>query len=1166
MKVRSLQFGKALSAVLFVLLLSAVGMKKMYAYDFSAVCSTGQTLYYNITDATNHYVELTYPGTNIYYNWSGFTKPTGNIVLPESVQHNGVTYMVTSINSGTFRYCNGLTGDLVIPNSVTIIGDDTFNRCSGFTGTLTIGNSVTAIGQNAFYNCSGFTGSLTIPNSVTYLGAGAFEGCRGFTGTLTIGNSMTTIGNTAFKGCSGFSSLTIPNSVTTIGESAFSNLNGLTNVYYTGDIGQWCNISFGNEYSNPLGYAHNLYVNNALVTNLVIPDNVTEIKAYAFYKATCLTSLSIGNSVTLIGDVAFSGCSGLSGSLTIPNSVTEIGYGAFQSCSNLTGSLTIPNSVTLIGDVAFYGCRGLNGSLTISNSLTEIGSSVFSSCSGLTGSLTIPNSVTTIGNQAFYGCTSLTGSLIIPNSVTSIGGGAFQNCSGFTGSLILPNSVSTIGYYAFSGCTGLTGNLVIPDSITEIAEGAFQYCNGFTGSLTIPNSVTTIGYQAFYICTGFTGDLIIPNSVTNLGYGAFTSCSGFTGSLTIGNSVTEIGEYVFNGCSGFTGSLTIPNSVTTIGSNAFSGCSGFTDDLIIGNSVTTIGENAFEGCSGFTGSLTISSSVNEINGFAFYNCDGFSEIYLRNNTPPLLGEYAFSYYSISSIPVYVPCGTQNLYSNAEGWSQFTNYQEMGYITVMANPESLGYTYIDQYGTCESPQSAVYACPNYSEFTYSSYEFINWTVDGVEVSTNPYYTFELTEDITLVANFGPGSSHVFVGGNTNLWSEVENWMPQELPTATSSIEILANVEVDGEASAANVSIANGMMMTILPEGVLTVTESLNTLWGDYSIVIEDGGQLYHPNEGIITTVKKAITPYTPGTKNGWHLITNPMYYSTYIYDMETLIDNEYDLYYYDEPTYYWMNQKDIDNNFYYLQNGKGYLYANSENVTLEFVGEPRIGTASVNVPLSYTTDHTLEGFNLMGNPFVHNITSYASENVANGCFVMNPTKDNLIVSEISETNPLKPTEGFFVKATAEGASITFNPQRGKANAQQGTISVELTENGKLIDRLIVKREGEPLEKLSLNNSRTKLFAQGEHQELAIVPCKGNEQPVCFKAAKDGTYTIHVNVDGMEFNYLHLIDNLTGIDVDLLAKPDYTFTAKTTDYASRFKLVFSTNAKNASNNNK
>ncbi|MBR6272006.1 MAG: leucine-rich repeat domain-containing protein, partial [Bacteroidales bacterium] len=201
-----------LLALLAALLLSA---GTAYAADFSATCSTGQTLYYTIIDATNHEVKLTYPAIS---NWDGFEKPTGNITLPSQVSYNGIVYTVTKIGSSAFIDCTGLTGSLTIPNTVTMIDNYAFYNCSGFTGSLTIPNSVTAIGMYAFYNCSGFTGSLTIPNSVTTIGQSVFRKCSGFTGSLTLGNALTTIPHSAFDECSGFTgTLTIPNTVTEIG-------------------------------------------------------------------------------------------------------------------------------------------------------------------------------------------------------------------------------------------------------------------------------------------------------------------------------------------------------------------------------------------------------------------------------------------------------------------------------------------------------------------------------------------------------------------------------------------------------------------------------------------------------------------------------------------------------------------------------------------------------------------------------------------------------------------------------------------------------------------------------------------------------------------------------------------------------------------------------------
>ena len=276
---------------------------------------------------------------------------------------------LTSIGAFAFNGCSGLTGSLMIPNSVISIGERAFYGCSGLTGSLTIPNSVTSIDSYAFYGCSGFTGSLTISNSITSISNYAFYNCRGLTGSLTIPNSVTSIGGSAFSGCYGMTgSLTIPNSVTSIGSSAFSGCRGLTG------------------------------------------------------------SLTIPGSVTSIGSSAFYNCSGLTGSLTIPSSVTSIESSVFSGCSGLTGSLTIPNSVTSLGNSAFYNCSGLTGSLTISNSMTSIGNYTFYNCSGLT-SLIVGRAVTSIGSYAFYNCTGLSSMAIYAATPPSLGYSSFSGVS-----------------------------------------------------------------------------------------------------------------------------------------------------------------------------------------------------------------------------------------------------------------------------------------------------------------------------------------------------------------------------------------------------------------------------------------------------------------------------------------------------------------------------------------------------------------------------------------------------------------------------------------------------------------------------------------------------------------------------------------------------------------
>ena len=309
---------------------------------------------------------------------------------------------------------------------------------------------------------------------------------------LSHNKHITLIGDSAFSNCSNLQSIKLPNSIMEIGDQAFHDCTSMKGVYII-DIAAWCNIKFNGYYSNPLYYAHNLYLNGELVKGLVIPDSITAINDYAFNGCTCMTIATISNSVTKIGVSAFYKCTGLTG-ITITNSVTTIDMGALYGCTGLT-SITIPNSVTKIGYSALYGCTGLT-SITIPDSVTSIGGAAFANCTGLANA-TIGNGITTIGSSAFEDCTGLT-SIIISDSVTAIGYEAFRNCTSLA-SVTIPNSITKIGEWAFSGCTGLT-NITFPDSVTTIGNDAFHGCKGLT-SITIPGSVTTIGFEAFRDCT-----------------------------------------------------------------------------------------------------------------------------------------------------------------------------------------------------------------------------------------------------------------------------------------------------------------------------------------------------------------------------------------------------------------------------------------------------------------------------------------------------------------------------------------------------------------------------------------------------------------------------------------------------------------------------------------
>ena len=196
------------------------------------------------------------------------------------------------------------------------------------------------------------------------------------------------------------------------------------------------------------------------LTSVLIPNSVTSIGEGAFSSCTGLTSIILSNSVTTIGDDAFNGCSSLT-SITIPNSVTSIGYGAFFNCSGLT-SITIPNSVTSIDANAFRNCTGLT-SVTIGNGVTYIDENAFNGCTGLT-SVTIGNSVSYIGVYAFSGCSGLT-SIILPDSVIGIGGNVFYNCSSLTSITSLATIAPTIQSDTFQSIK-TNGTLYVPTGST----------------------------------------------------------------------------------------------------------------------------------------------------------------------------------------------------------------------------------------------------------------------------------------------------------------------------------------------------------------------------------------------------------------------------------------------------------------------------------------------------------------------------------------------------------------------------------------------------------------------------------------------------------------------------------------------------------------------------
>lgn len=725
------------------------------------------------------------------------------------------------IGDYAFRGC-ALTS-LTFPDALERIGEEAFYGMPTLES-ITFGKSLKEIGTKAFGSC-GIT-SLILPDALEKVGNYAFSNVSTLE-TIKFGKNLKEIGSYAFSSC-GIKTLTLPDALEKINSYAFSKCNGMTSVsigkslknidenafrdcdalqkVIVKDIASWFNMTFGNNYANPLYYAGHLYSDeNTEIKDLVFPSSMTSISGKALTYCTGLTSVTIPSSVTSIEKGAFSNCTGLS-SVTIDSNSIMTNTSRENTISSIFGTQVkkyiIGNNVTTIGDYAFDECSGLK-SVSIPNTVTTIGGCAFWGCSGLT-SVTIPNSVTTIGGRAFYGCALK--SVTLPNSVTSIGFAAFESCTALK-SVTFSNSVSarsentfggnrnqqptnnannvTVGDYAFSKCTSLT-SINLPDNITSIGERAFYQCTGLA-SVTIGNGLKIIGKQAFMNCDIIetirvaqgnnvydsrnncnaiiktaTDELIlgckntlIPNNVKAIGYCAFYDCIGLT-SINIPNSVTSISSSAFSVCKGLT-SITIPNSVTRIGSSAFSGCSSLTS-IEIPNGVTSIENEVFWGCTSLK-SVSIPDGVSSIGNDAFRECSSLTSIKIPTSVTEI-GQYAFFECSgLTSITI------PNSVKSIEG-ATFHSCTGLTSITIPNSVNSIG-------------SSAFYGCKGLTSVTIGnsvmsigSYVFQNCT-GLTDVYCLPKDIPSLGENALYNANIDNATLHV-PATSLSAYQETERW--------------------------------------------------------------------------------------------------------------------------------------------------------------------------------------------------------------------------------------------------------------------------------------------------------------------------------------------------------------------------------------------------------
>lgn len=415
--------------------------------DMSGECGDNLHFEYTMKDGL---LKITGKGEMTSCPWSGY----GGVTVKAVSFEEGIT----SIYHGAFYAQSELSGDVVLPDSLTYIDDFSFYGTKAL-NSVKLSPNTTYLGDYAFRQ-SGIT-KIELPDTITYIGEECFDSCESLKGELKLPASLEKIGRCAFSHCTGLTGdLIIPDSVTEIGDYAFSDCTGFDgNLVISKNLKEIKECCFSAD--------------EGFKGDLVIPDNVKIIGRQAFYNG------------------------GFDGNLILPSEMESIEEAAFEYCRKLKGEVTIPKGIGIVEKEMFIGCESIE-KVNFNDDIRYICNEAFCNCSSLK-SLSLPGNLRGIGNNAFRGCKSIKGELIFPDSVVYIESGAFMECSMLTGEIKIPEGTLAIEDYSFAFMEGISGKVTIPDSVKVIGNSAFCGCKNISEA-EIGRSVTSIGKNAFKAC------------------------------------------------------------------------------------------------------------------------------------------------------------------------------------------------------------------------------------------------------------------------------------------------------------------------------------------------------------------------------------------------------------------------------------------------------------------------------------------------------------------------------------------------------------------------------------------------------------------------------------------------------------------------------------------
>lgn len=587
-------------------------------------------------------------------------------------------------------------------------------------------------------------------------------------------------------------------------------------------------------------------------------------------------------------------------------------------------------------------------------------------------------------------------------------------------------------------------------------------------------------------------------------------------------SVVEIDQNAFKGTS-FT-SVVISDNIRTIGSGAFESCPELTTVTFPNNdNITLIPSRMFYGCKDLR-TVHLPQNLQKISSSSFFNCDGIRSM----SFPNTLKEITYRGFSNCDNLEYISL-QEGMVSIAN--EAFINCKKLKVISTAVTVPKITNT------------------PNQDASFGDLYPNEGWTVTG-NINLKIYVPCDVIDKYKEKWYYYKDHIYGLPRFITDGYlSDENNWtcLPE------GGLAACTDVLIDAHAIIKSDEVIEIETFTCTSNGQIT---------------IEEGGQIIHDIGDGNVNISKTIAPYVVGDEgyldSGWYILSSPFVRT----DVAPLLVNNYELFRYDEPTYNWENVKNAANNFVELERGRGYIYANANATTLKMSGELNTGTVYQDLTAS---GELLTGFNLIANPYMHNIykgdkkggTAIFDKNnrISTGFYTL--TNDGAWQPKTDKTDPIGPTEGILIKTKAAMTlSINQTTSNGATRSSSRSSFIKIkVENAKYEDVAYVLFEDDVigLDKINHRNPDIPMLYIREGNEIYAIAVKEKdveEIPLTFEAKKMGEYTISVSADNYPCSNIVLVDNKNGNTIDIL-KETYTFLATSSDMPERFTMKISHN---------